>query len=121
MKPKTEEFLYFLLYAAEKFMRPSFRNLDSSFESWAYRNGLTRQMARLERDKFIERDPSASPKDRLYRLTAQGRLHALGAGDVERASMLASPTVFFCATVPFLCTAPVTERMLSSSVVLPLP
>ncbi len=38
-----------------------------------------------------------------------------------RASTLASPTVFFCATAPLRCIAPVANRMLSSNVVLPLP
>ncbi len=83
MKPKTEEFLYFLLYSAEKLMQPTFRNLDSSFESWAYRNGLMRQLGRLEQNRLIEQDPAASPNNRLYRLTAQGRLHVLGGRDPQ--------------------------------------
>jgi phenylacetic acid degradation operon negative regulatory protein len=77
MKPKTETFLYLLLWSADKWLNPTFRNLTDSFESWAYRNGLWRQIAALEEAQLIQRDPTSSV-DRLYRLTGQGRLHALG-------------------------------------------
>ena len=80
MKPKTEEFLYLLLWSADKLMRPTFRNLTDSYESWVYRNGLSRQLATLEQHQLLERDPKA-PGDRIYRLTEQGRLHALGGRD----------------------------------------
>jgi phenylacetic acid degradation operon negative regulatory protein len=82
MKPRTEEFLYLLLWSAEKLMRPTFRNLTDSYEGWAYRSGLFRQVARLEQQKMLERNP-ASPDDRLYRLTRRGRLHALGGRDPQ--------------------------------------
>ena len=82
MQPRTEEFLYFLMWSAEKLMRPTFRNLTDSYESWVYRNGLMRQMASLETKQLLERDP-ASPDDRVYRLTWQGRLHALGGRDPQ--------------------------------------
>ena len=45
MKPKTEAFLNFLLWSADKLANPTFRNLTDSYESWAYRNGLLRQVA----------------------------------------------------------------------------
>jgi hypothetical protein len=77
MQPKTEEFLNLLLWSADQLMRPTFRNLTDSYESWAYRNGLMRQVATLEQQQLLERDAS-SPDDRLYRLSAQGRLHVLG-------------------------------------------
>jgi DNA-binding transcriptional regulator PaaX len=80
MQPRTEEFLYFLLWSTDKLLRPNFRNLTDSYESWAYRNGLMRQVASLEARHLLERDPS-SPDDRVYRLTRQGRLHALGGRD----------------------------------------
>jgi phenylacetic acid degradation operon negative regulatory protein len=83
MQPKTEEFLNLLLWAAELLARPTFRNLTDSYESWAYRNGLLRQISNLEQQKLVERDASA-PDDRLYRLTVQGRLHALGGRDPEQ-------------------------------------
>jgi len=82
LKPKTEEFLNLLLWSADLLARPTFRNLTDSYESWAYRNGLMRQVATLERQQFLERDATA-PDDRLYRLTAQGRLHVLGGRDPE--------------------------------------
>ena len=82
VKPKTEEFLNLLLWSADLLARPTFRNLTDSYESWAYRNGLMRQVATLERQQFLERDATA-PDDRLYRLTAQGRLHVLGGRDPE--------------------------------------
>jgi len=82
MRPKTEEFLSFLLWSAEKLARPTFRNLTDSYESWAYRKGLLRQVAVLEKHQLIERDRDA-PDDRMYRLTWQGRLHALGGRDPQ--------------------------------------
>jgi len=82
MQPKTEELLNLLLWSAEKLARPTFRNLTESYESWAYRNGLLRQLATLERRQLLERETSSND-DRLYRLTAQGRLHALGGRDPE--------------------------------------
>jgi DNA-binding transcriptional regulator PaaX len=83
MQPKTEEFLNFLLWSADVIARPTFRNLTDSYESWAYRNGLMRQVSKLEQQKFLERKGSV-PDDRLYRLTAQGRLHVLGGRDPEQ-------------------------------------
>src|SRR6185503_15788548 len=82
MKAKTEELLYFLLWSAEKLMRPTFRNLTDSYESWAYRNGLIRQISTLERNRFLEAGESGSDA-RLYRLTDEGRLRALGGRDPE--------------------------------------
>lgn len=82
MRPKTEEFLNLLLWSADMLSRPTFRNLTDSYESWAYRNGLMREAAFLERNQLVERDPSA-PDDRLYRLTWRGRLHALGGRDPQ--------------------------------------
>jgi phenylacetic acid degradation operon negative regulatory protein len=82
MKAKTEELLYHLLWNAEKLARPTLRNVYESFEGWAYRSGLMRQLAELERRKFLESHTSGS-NQRLYRLTEQGRLHALGGNDPE--------------------------------------
>jgi len=82
MQPRTEEFLNFLLWSTDKLMRPTFRNLTDSYESWAYRNGLMRQIPSLETQQLLERDP-ASLDDRVYRLTWQGRLHALGGRDPQ--------------------------------------
>jgi phenylacetic acid degradation operon negative regulatory protein len=82
MKPKTEEFLNLLLWSADRLARPAFRNLTDSYESWAYRAGLLRQIATLEQQKLLEHDPNCAG-DRLHRLTAQGRLHVLGGRDPE--------------------------------------
>jgi len=82
MRPKREEFLNFLLWSSEKLARPTFRNLTDSYESWAYRNGLGRQVAALEKKQLIERNCFASD-DRVYRLTWQGRLHLLGGRDPQ--------------------------------------
>jgi len=83
VKPKTEELLNLLLWTADTFLRPNFRNLLSSYESWAYRNGLLRQLHTLERQQLLERGGNPQ-NDRLYRLTEQGRLHALGGRDPEQ-------------------------------------
>lgn len=80
MKPRTEEFLYFLLWNAEKLTNPTFRNLTDSFESWAYRSGLFRQIQQLEARKLLEREPNAGTAA-VYRLSERGRLVALGGFD----------------------------------------
>ena len=82
MQPKTEEFLYFLLWSMDQMGRPTFRKLTDSYENWAYRKGLLRQTAKLKQQKLLECQSEIS-KDRLYRLTEQGRLHALGGRDPE--------------------------------------
>src|SRR5439155_96484 len=53
MQPKTEEFLNLLLWSADMLARPTFRNLTDSYESWAYRNGLMRQVATLQEQRHI--------------------------------------------------------------------
>jgi phenylacetic acid degradation operon negative regulatory protein len=83
VKARSAEFLNLLLWTADQLMRPTFRNLKDSYESWAYRKGLLGQLHRLERRRWIERNASA-PKDRIYRLTEQGRLHVLGGRDPEQ-------------------------------------
>jgi phenylacetic acid degradation operon negative regulatory protein len=82
MRPRNEELLYLLLWSADKLMWPTFRNLTDSYEGWAYRNGLLRQVSLLEQRKMLERNPAA-PDDRLYRLTRKGLLHALGGRDPQ--------------------------------------
>src|SRR6185503_18936296 len=87
MKPKTEELLYLLLWTCDMLVKPTFRNLTDSFETWAYRNGLRRQLAKLERRKLLEslEQPSgeAGVNQRTFRLTQAGQLHALGGRDPE--------------------------------------
>lgn len=80
MKAKTEELLNLLLWSADMLAHPTFRNLTDSYESWAYRNRLMRQVAKLEKSQLVE-NRAGSPDERLYRLTAEGRLCALGGRD----------------------------------------
>lgn len=82
MQTKTDELLYMLLWGCEMITRPTFRNLSESFESWAYRKGLLRQLQRLERSQWIEAKKGLSG-DRLYRLSEAGRLQAMGGRDPE--------------------------------------
>lgn len=83
VKPKTEEFLYYLLWFTEQLCRPTYRNLDGTFEAWAYDRGLLRRLQELERQEFIERNRSKATR-RMYRLTEKGRLHVLGGRDPEQ-------------------------------------
>jgi phenylacetic acid degradation operon negative regulatory protein len=80
LKPKTEEFLYLLLWATNMALRPTFRNLTDSFEAWAYRNDLRRQLAILEKRRLLESE-QLSDGQRLHRLTEAGRRLALGPRD----------------------------------------
>jgi phenylacetic acid degradation operon negative regulatory protein len=77
MNSKTEELLWMLLWGCEKLSRPTWRNLTESFEGWAYRNGLLRQLQRLEKQQLLEHQPRGSGS-RMHRLTQAGCLHALG-------------------------------------------
>ena len=69
-----------LLWTAETISRPTFCNLSESYEGWAYRSGLSRELARLEKQKLLERAPGMA---RICRLTNEGRLHVLGGRDPE--------------------------------------
>lgn len=82
MQAKTEELLYLLMWTCETFSRPTWRKMTESFEGWAYRRGLLRQLHRLERKQFIE-SQGATPADRVHRLTEEGRLRALGGREPE--------------------------------------
>lgn len=74
MKARTELLLYRLAWLAGKAMRPTWRSLDSSFESWAYGNGLLRQIQRLELQALIETKVDAQSGERMIRLTDKGLL-----------------------------------------------
>lgn len=80
MSPRNEELLYFLLWTADTFMRPTWRNVSDPFESWAWRNGLGRRLAELECKKLVERHPDPD-LERVVRLTEAGRCRALGGRD----------------------------------------
>ncbi len=85
MKPKSELLLYRLLWLAEKPMRPTFCNIERSFEGWAYREGLLRQVSRLEARGLLEAHTDPDTGERLHRLTEAGRLAASGGRDPETA------------------------------------
>jgi phenylacetic acid degradation operon negative regulatory protein len=82
MSRKTEELLNLLFWSAETLVNPTWRNVFESYEGWTYRNGLLTQMARLEQRKWIARK-SKDRRDRVYRLSARGRLEALGGRDPQ--------------------------------------
>jgi phenylacetic acid degradation operon negative regulatory protein len=82
METKTQELLYMLLWTCDSLSDP-WRNLTESFEAWAYRKGLLRQLQRLEKQQFIQRS-SGESADRLFRLTEAGRIQAVGPRDPER-------------------------------------
>ena len=80
MKASNEELFYYLLWTTETLMRPTWRNLNESFEHWAFRTGLGRRLQTLAAQKLIELHP-APDHFRVVRLTEQGRLLALGGRD----------------------------------------
>lgn len=85
MRPnaKTKLLLIQMLWGAGKVMRPSYRKLDEGFEAWAYRNGLLKQIYRLEAEGLIESQPGPYDSSRVHRLTDAGRVAALGGRDPE--------------------------------------
>jgi len=83
MQPKTEELLGMLLWTLDTAMRPTFRNLNQSYEAWAYHTGFYRQVKSLERRGFLERNWKGGAATRIYRLTDRGLLHAMGGRDPE--------------------------------------
>ena len=83
MHPRTELLLYQLAWTMDKLLRPTWRNLDSSLESWAYGNGLLRQIQRLEAQALIESRRDAKSGKRLIRLTAKGMAAGRVGGDPE--------------------------------------
>jgi phenylacetic acid degradation operon negative regulatory protein len=84
MKTKTELLLYRLLWLAEKPLRPTYCNLEQSFEGWAYQNGLLNQIQQLEAQGFLEATQDTASGRRLHRLTEAGRSAALGGRDPEK-------------------------------------
>lgn len=83
MHPQTGELLNMLLWTLDKATRPTFRNLDESYEGWAYRKGFLRQVDNLAGRGLIERRGGSGSDARVYRLTEEGRLLALGGRDPE--------------------------------------
>lgn len=85
MKARTELLLYRIEWMAGKALRPTWRSLDSSFESWAYGSGYLRQIQRLEAQAFLETRKDPESGKRLIRLTEKGtRVCGLGTDPEER-------------------------------------
>ena len=82
MKASTEEFLLFLLWSAEALARPSWNNLQTSFEGWAFRNGLGRRLSSLQQKQLVEKNNHDDL--RIVRLTEKGRTSACGGRDPEK-------------------------------------
>jgi phenylacetic acid degradation operon negative regulatory protein len=84
MRARTQLLLHHLSWNLGKIMRPTWRNVDRSFESWAYGNGLLRQIQRLEAQALLEsrRDPKTGK--RVIRLTEKGLRSCTGALDPEQ-------------------------------------
>ncbi len=74
-----------LLWTADMLASPTWRNLNDSFERWAFRSGFGRRLQALQRRKLIEVSDSnrRHPDKRVVRLTGSGRLHALGGRDPD--------------------------------------
>ena len=72
-----------LLWTLDTALRPTYRNLSEGYESWAYRNGLLRQARTLAARGYLAQRSDGSD-ERVFRLTEQGRLHALGGRDPDR-------------------------------------
>lgn len=83
MKAKTELLLYRFLWLTEKPMLPTFRNITDSFEGWAYRGGLLRQVLELEKQGYLESRIDPETGSRMHRLTEAGRLAVFGNRDPE--------------------------------------
>ncbi len=83
MNAKTELFLYNVLWTADSMLRPSYRRLSNSFESWAYQNGFLRRVKDLEQKNYLESKEEPGGLDRVYRLTQRGIARALGGRNPE--------------------------------------
>ncbi len=83
MNTKTEMLLYHLMWLGGMAMRPSYRNLDQSFDEWAYRNGFQKRIHALEYRRFVESKVDPRSNDRVWRVTEAGRLCAMGGRDPE--------------------------------------
>ena len=76
MKPKTELFLYTLMWGFGVMGRSSLQGLDESFEGWAWRKGLLKRVQQLEASGYVDIDDNLGC--RVINLTESGRILALG-------------------------------------------
>ena len=84
MKTKTLDLLNGLMWIMSVASRPTMRNMMGGYEAWAYEEGWERQVAALESKGYLEsRQKAGDPQNRVYRLSAKGRVAALGGRDPE--------------------------------------
>src|SRR5687768_9753700 len=87
MNTQIERVLYQLWFLAESTVVPRpMSRVGESFEGWAYRKGLRRELERLEYRAWLERTPAGKglrAAERICRLTERGRLVVLGGRDPE--------------------------------------
>lgn len=84
MNPKTCDLLNGLMWIMSVATRPTMRNMMGGYESWAYDEGWGRQVKTLESKGYLESRRAASDsRNRVYRLSAKGRVAALGGRDPE--------------------------------------
>jgi phenylacetic acid degradation operon negative regulatory protein len=83
MNSRTELLLYHLAWTLDRVMQPTWRNLHSSFESWAYGSGFLKQIQRLEAQAYIESGRDKKSGKRVIRLTHKGVAAARLGGDPE--------------------------------------
>jgi phenylacetic acid degradation operon negative regulatory protein len=84
MRSKTGDFLNGMLWLLSVATRPTMRNMMGGYESWAYSTGWERQLDALEASGHVEsRTMGADSQNRVYRLSAKGRVAALGGRDPE--------------------------------------
>ncbi len=80
-KSQGEDLLMMLLWGTEKLMFPTMRNLFESLDAWEHRHRLDSRVRRLEQRQLLKRERRAG--EIVWRLTARGRLAALGGRDPE--------------------------------------
>lgn len=82
MDPRTQMFLLELLWGLDPRGPSPLRSLGCTYESWAIRNRLPRDLEELERRELVE--TAATPElGRLVRLSRRGIVAALGGRDPE--------------------------------------
>jgi phenylacetic acid degradation operon negative regulatory protein len=80
MRSSTQDLLSTLLWCADILLNPTALNMTDSYESWAYRRGIERQLRSWHRRGLLERDRQ-SGQNFIYRLTRAGQLKAWGGRD----------------------------------------
>lgn len=82
MDPRTQMFLYQLLWGMDVRLPATFRSFGETFEEWARRRHLPRTVEELEHRQLMETATSPA-SGRLVRLARSGVIAALGGRDPE--------------------------------------